>query len=281
MLRAKLNRIHVGLRKRRALSVQEFFNSSTEEKQPTFYVPSPANTIDSTSLPIIDHDQRQSNDNNEPRSRRGRSRQRHHHVQSVNFNIPPSRDCDYNSCCDSNNSSSSKFYESLPYEPPPDYDLEDAVPSRRWSMVGNIFNRNHNETKLETVNIKIPKTKLNHSRSNNHNNGTNNTKHFERARSHSPNNNKNKNQKSSKPNIQSESSDDHHHHHNRTISAGIVNSKVIISKSHYELMAGSKQRPEVGRNAVECERMSNEYNRQVRNSVRLRCDGILLASSTR
>lgn len=42
LLRNKLNRIHAGLRKRRAISVQEVFgNPATPAPQPRFYVPSP------------------------------------------------------------------------------------------------------------------------------------------------------------------------------------------------------------------------------------------------
>lgn len=47
LLRNKLNRIHAGLRKRRAISVQEVFgNATTPAPQPTFYVPSPVGPND-------------------------------------------------------------------------------------------------------------------------------------------------------------------------------------------------------------------------------------------
>ena len=222
VLRAKLSRIHVGLRKRRALSVQEFFHSPTHEQQPpppqpqpTFYVPSPVSPdAGSTSLPLIDGESR----------RRARSRQRN----SVN-SVVSARDYGYDS---------EQGYDSLPYEPPPDYDLDDTATTRRWSVVGSILHKNNQDNskaknliKLENVNIKIPKTKLNH-------------KHFERARSHSPN----KNKYQTKP-VKSETDNKN------------FNSKVVTSKSHYELMS-TKQRPEVSQNG-ECERMSSEH-KQVR-----------------
>ncbi|KAJ3639956.1 hypothetical protein Zmor_003282 [Zophobas morio] len=218
VLRAKLSRIHVGLRKRRALSVQEFFHSPTHEQQPpppqpqpTFYVPSPVSPdAGSTSLPLIDGESR----------RRARSRQRN----SVN-SVVSARDYGYDS---------EQGYDSLPYEPPPDYDLDDTATTRRWSVVGSILHKNNQDNskaknliKLENVNIKIPKTKLNH-------------KHFERARSHSPN----KNKYQTKP-VKSETDNKN------------FNSKVVTSKSHYELMS-TKQRPEVSQNG-ECERMSSEH----------------------
>ncbi|CAH0561817.1 unnamed protein product [Brassicogethes aeneus] len=203
VLRAKLSRIHVGLRKRRALSVQEFFNSPTHEKKPTFYVPSPSSPDPgSTSLdgkvPLKSASER----------RRARSRQRT--VTSLNFNV--SRDYGYDSC-------QSEGYDSLPYEPPPDYDEEESTIKRRWSVVGSVLKKS-NETKqqpikLESANIKIPKTKLT------------NRKHLERARSHSPNKNKD---------------------HAKSVSAEQIarsNQTVVNSKSHYELVGGVKQRPEV------------------------------------
>lgn len=219
VLRAKLSRIHVGLRKRRALSVQEFFHSPTHEPQqpqpqPTFYVPSPVSPDSgSTSLPIIDCENL--HEKVETR-RRARSRQRN------SVNLSTSRDYGYDS--------ESQGYDSLPYEPPPDYDLDDSQTTRRWSVVGSILHKNNQENKtknlvkLENVNIKIPKTKLK----------------FERARSHSPN----KNKYQSKP-IKSEADTRN------------SNSKVVTSKSHYELMS-SKQRPEVGQNG-ECERMTSDH----------------------
>lgn len=62
LLRNKLNRIHAGIRKKKALSVQEVFENNTQQKQqpqnisaplpggPTFYVPSPYYSYD------FDHD---------------------------------------------------------------------------------------------------------------------------------------------------------------------------------------------------------------------------------
>ncbi|XP_019880317.1 uncharacterized protein LOC109608338 isoform X2 [Aethina tumida] len=219
VLRAKLSRIHVGLRKRRALSVQEFFNSPTHEKQPTFYVPSPASPDSgSTSLPIIDCNIQKS------ASERRRPRSRQRTVNSLNFSI--AKDYGYDSC-------QSEGYDSLPYEPPPDYDEEENTIKRRWSVVGSVLKKSNeskntnNLVKLENANIKIPKTKLN------------NRKHLERARSHSPN--KNKESKSA-------STDQ---------IARNYNNKVVNSKSHYELM-GVKQRPEAGHNS-ESERMNAEH----------------------
>ncbi|XP_044256183.1 pro-interleukin-16-like [Tribolium madens] len=202
VLRAKLSRIHVGLRKRRALSVQEFFHSPTHEPQqpqPTFYVPSPV-TPDTGEVQT---------------RRRARSRQRT--VNSVNL----TPDYGYDS--------ESQGYDSLPYEPPPDYDLDENQATRRWSVVGSILHKNNQDNKtknlikLENLNIKIPKTKLK----------------FERARSHSPN----KNKYQTKP-IKSEADTRN------------FNSKVVTSKSHYELI--TKQRPDVGQNG-ECERMTSDH----------------------
>lgn len=222
VLRAKLSRINVGLRKRRALSVQEFFHSPTHDpQQPTFYVPSPVS-------PELGG---QGQDN---RRRSHRSRQRT--ANSVNLSNS-CQDYGYDSC-------GSQGYESLPYEPPPDYDLDDAnttnsTTTRRWSVVGSILHRNNNKpnnfVKLENLNIKIPKTKLN------------NRKNFERARSHSPNKHK----------------DQAIIIKNEATTKCLHNSKVATSKSHYELMTG-KQRPEVGQN--KCERMSD--HKQVCNLLR-------------
>ncbi|XP_008200226.1 pro-interleukin-16 isoform X2 [Tribolium castaneum] len=217
VLRAKLSRIHVGLRKRRALSVQEFFHSPTHEPQqpqPTFYVPSPVSPDSgSASLPTIDCDHPE-----EKVQTRRRARSRQRTVNSVNL----TRDYGYDS--------ESQGYDSLPYEPPPDYDLDENQATRRWSVVGSILHKNNQDNKtknlikLENVNIKIPKTKLK----------------FERARSHSPN----KNKYQTKP-IKSEADTRN------------FNSKVVTSKSHYELMS-AKQRPDVGQNG-ECERMSSDH----------------------
>ncbi|XP_018578183.1 uncharacterized protein LOC108916409 isoform X2 [Anoplophora glabripennis] len=148
VLRAKLSQIHVGLRKRRALSVQEFFHNSNQEKQPTFYVPSPCSvspTSGGTSQP-----------------RRPRSRQRS--VTSLTYT--PSQSKEFIKC-------HSGEWDPLPYEPPPDYDDEDKAPTRRWSVIAlNKTEKNRTPAKIENFNIKIPKTKLN--------------KSFDRARSQSP-----------------------------------------------------------------------------------------------
>lgn len=242
VLRAKLSRIHVGLRKRRALSVQEFFHSPThdqqeqseQQQQPKFYVPSPVSPdSESALLPTIEGyislDQRQESETR----RRARSRQRT--INSVSFST--SRDYRYDIA-------ENQGY-SLPYEPPPDYDLDDNTSVRRWSAAGSILhksnfdnNKNKNNAKLENVNIKIPKTKLNKNR-----------KHFERARSHSPN----KNKDLIKP-IKKESLA-------KIFNVTEVVTEVVTSKSHYELMS-LEQRPEVGQNG-ELQRMSNDY-KQVR-----------------
>jgi hypothetical protein len=197
-------------------------------------VPSPVSPDSgSTSLPIIDVCNPVEERRGSETRRRARSRQR----TANSVNLSTSRDYGYDS--------ESQGYDSLPYEPPPDYDLEDNTTTRRWSVVGSILHKNNHDNKpknlikLENVNIKIPKTKLNH-------------KHFERARSHSPN----KNKYQTKP-IKSEPATKN------------FNSKVVTSKSHYELMSG-KQRPEVGQNG-ECERMSSEH-KQVRNSCCLFCN---------
>lgn len=232
VLRAKLSRIHVGLRKRRALSVQEFFHSPTHEKQPTFYVPSPASPDSgSTSLPIIDV----CNNTAETKcSERRTARTRQRNTNSMYFHL--SKDYGYDS-------GHSDGYDSLPYEPPPDYDNEETVIKRRWSVVGSVLRRQNNQNNskpppppppskqtvvtLENANIKIPKTKLNNRK-------------LERARSHSPNS-RNKDQSNKK----------------QTKNDTTRNTKVVSSKSYYELM-GAKQRPEVSQN-VECERMSTEH----------------------
>ncbi|KAG5894430.1 hypothetical protein JTB14_019800 [Gonioctena quinquepunctata] len=199
ILRAKLSQIHVGLRKRRALSVQEFFHNPNPDKPPTFYVPSP-------SSPDIN-----------AQTRRPRSRQR-----TINsFTFTPSQSKEYIRC-------HSGEWDSIPYEPPPDYDEDVKPPNRRWSVVTfnktsekikpNVtFNKasEKTKTKIENVNIKIPKTKL--------------SKPFDRARSQSPNCNKEQ---------------------AKSIKCEHGNRRVANSKSHYELM-GARQKPEGRR---DCER---------------------------
>lgn len=180
VLRAKLSQIHVGLRKRRALSVQEFFHNPNQEKPTTFYVPSPC--PDSTTA----------------QNRRPRPRQRT--VNSLSFTPAQSRE--YIKC-------QSGEWDNLPYEPPPDYDVEEKPPSRRWSVVAFSKGPEKTKAKIENVNIKIPKTKLN--------------KQYDRARSQSPSWNK-----SPANAISSE------------------NRRVANSKSHYELI-GARKKPEGGR----------------------------------
>lgn len=133
VLRAKLSQIHVGLRKRRALSVQEFFHPPNEEKNPTFYVPAPSACPEAEA--------------NAPRRPRSRQRQ----INSLTYT--PSQ--------------SEKFvrvhhedWDPLPYEPPPDYDTEEKQNVRRWS-VASITKTDKPRTEIEKIDIKIPKTKLN------------------------------------------------------------------------------------------------------------------------
>ncbi|KAJ8985889.1 hypothetical protein NQ317_006263 [Molorchus minor] len=149
VLRAKFNQIHVGLRKRRPLSVQEFFHNTGQEKQPTFYVPSPSTNPDTNT--------------NE----------------------------------------------------------EDKPPTRRWSVIA--INKpekgTKNTAKLEDLNIKIPKTKLN--------------KTSDRARSQSP--------AWKKDQLKTQVIRPH------------FTSKVTSSKSHYELV-GSRQKPDVKR---ECDQQES------------------------
>ncbi|CAH1158719.1 unnamed protein product [Phyllotreta striolata] len=182
VLRAKLNQIHIGLRRRRALSVQEFFHNPNQEKPPTFYVPSPAE--EPPKAP----------------SRRPRSRQRA--INSLTFTPSSSKEF---------LKGASGEWSPLPYEPPPDYDVEEKPPNRRWSVV--TFSKGPPEkarTKIENANIKIPKTKLN--------------KQLDRARSQSP----------SWKKEQAKSIGGEH------------NRRVTSSKSHYELI-GSRLKTERSR----------------------------------
>lgn len=219
VLRSKLNRINVGLRKRRALSVQEVFSSPTHEES-TFYVPSPV----VTRIPNLNGDSRvviNSCDIPQQRKSAGghqsRSRTR---VNSTDATV--ANDYGYHSC-------DSQGYDSLPFEPAPDYDDSIRIPHpspRRWSVVDGLIkysniqpSKKPTETTkmtLETINNKIPKVKLGSS------------KHQERARSHSPK----KHLTKSSGNLTKESY------------AVDSNSKVVVSKSHYEFTSG-EQRPEV------------------------------------
>uniref|UniRef100_A0A6P7GY00 Uncharacterized protein LOC114348222 n=1 Tax=Diabrotica virgifera virgifera TaxID=50390 RepID=A0A6P7GY00_DIAVI len=169
------------LRKRRALSVQEFFHNPNQEKpNPTFYVPSPCpNPVNA-------------------QTRRPRSRQRA--VNSLSFTPTQSRE--YIKC-------NSGEWHPLPYEPPPDYDLEEKPPNRRWSVVTFSKESHKPKPKIENVNIKIPKTKLN--------------KQYDRARSQSPSWKKEQ----------------------FKVYNG-ENRRVANSKSHYELI-GARDKPERGR----------------------------------
>lgn len=244
VLRSKLNRIHVGLRKRRALSVQEVFSSPTHE-QPTFYVPSPVvaripnlnRDSGAKSLPVIDScdtpQQRKPTVGHQSRSRtRARS--------TTDTSIV--NDYGYHSC-------DSQGYDSLPFEPEPDYDDSSwpkvpQPPPRRWSVVDGLIKYNNTKTSkkpsettkltLETINNKIPKVKL----------GTG--KHPERARSHSP----------AKKHLTNSSI-----YLNKGSITNDSNSKVIFSKSHYGFVSG-EQRPEV----ADYGRINKEY-RQVCNPV--------------
>lgn len=226
MLRSKLNRIHVGLRKRRALSVQEVFSSPTHD-QPTFYVPSPVVTripdlngdSGAKSLPVIDScDIQQQRKPAEGHQSRSRTRARSTDKSVAN-------DYGYHSC-------DSQGYDSLPFEPEPDYDDSSwsraPQPSpRRWSVVDGLIRYNNSQPSkkssettnltLETINNKIPKVKLGSS------------KHQERARSHSP---AKKQLTKSSGNLTKESV------------TKDSNSKVVFSKSHYGFTNG-EQRPEV------------------------------------
>lgn len=243
VLRSKLNRIHVGLRKRRALSVQEVFSSPTHE-QPTFYVPSPVVTripnlngnSGAKSLPVIDScdipQQRKPAEGHRSRSR----------TRVSSTDTTAANDYGYHSC-------DSQGYDSLPFEPEPDYDESSwsraPQPSpRRWSVVdGLIRYKNSQPSKspsettkvtLETINNKIPKVKLG------------NGKHQERARSHSP---AKKHLTKSSGNLTKE------------LLTKDSNSKVVVSKSHYGFTSG-EQRPEV----ADYGRINKEH-RQVCNTI--------------
>lgn len=206
VIRSQFNRMHVALRKRRALSVQEVFNSPTSE-QPTFYVPSVADSdcdSGSVSLPIIDTRGIIPNE-------RGRQRTKHRN-DNINYETS-TNDHGYHSY------EGSSLLDKLPYEPEPDYDDDNRwcstqyenLKQRRWSVVdglmrygpsttprpriqpieldsgpssipfeyrddlkSNTGSRHQSKYAVQTKNPKIPKAKLS------------NNKHHERARSHSP-----------------------------------------------------------------------------------------------
>lgn len=272
VLRSKLNSINVGLRKRRALSVQEVFTSPTHD-QPTFYVPSPAaqsslNDSEPTSLPSISVGCDLIESNSKVENNRGRPRSRYRDIGSGEPTRPTqatiSNDHGYHSY-------DSQGYDSLPLEPEPDYDdppwtnnsqTRNPSSQRRWSVVEGLirFSNSLHSSKVQsyepdsgpasipfefalqtpddknvkTTKNKIPKAKLFGS------------KHPERARSHSPV--KNKNTK-----LQ-----------NGTKKSNTKNTKVITSKSHYGFMS-SEQRQEVSK-SVDHGRMNKEH-KQVCNIV--------------
>ncbi|XP_018328634.1 tyrosine-protein phosphatase non-receptor type 13 isoform X2 [Agrilus planipennis] len=138
LLRSKLNRIHVGLRKRRALSVQEVFSSPTEEK-PTFYVPSPNERV-----PSIGPNRNPSNFVCDEPSR----------PKEIHRSRPRTRYSDYDpheiliqKIDNGYHSYESQGYDSLPFEPEPDYDdppwknKTTKSPSRRWSMADGLMTK--------------------------------------------------------------------------------------------------------------------------------------------
>lgn len=258
VLRSKLNRIHVGLRKRRALSVQEVFSSPTHE-QPTFYVPSPSgknklNESEPISLPILNDCDIKSPNIKEKHRSRSRTRNRN----SVTVEPTAVNDNGYHSY-------ESQEYASLPFEPEPDYDdppwkntnqIRNTASQRRWSVIDGLIRINNpsqskvqyeidsgppsipfhvspNIIKPDKNNVnknKIPKAKLI------------DNKHTERARSHSPAKNKNAALNTTKrPNIR--------------------NTKVITSKSHYGFM-NSGQRPDVGQ-SFDHGRMNREHKQVI------------------
>lgn len=265
ILRSKLNRIHAGLRKRRALSVQEVFTSPTRE-QTTFYVSSPnenkSEDINKCSSYIIDNCDildHKSNDTHRsrPRSRYGNG------ISTSEFNS--NNDHGYHSY-------ESQGYDSLPFEPEPDYDdppekeLQQSSSNRRWSMADtfmmykNFYRKPHLQTKeidsgptsLELENSKklidttwnstnsnkIPKAKLS------------NGKIRERTRSHSPIKNKNANHSKSTINVSKEIN----------LNKNNQSKVVTTSKSHYGFV-NSEQRQEVNVSA-DYGRMNKEH-RQV------------------
>lgn len=183
VLRLKLNRIQVGLRKRRALSVQEVFHPNQQYENPTFYVPSPTNEQhphhyqgrdgqtkrpNSTSMPLLDctGDDLASSDTFDPTPsppERGRTRCRYRDIRLTETD-QMRNDYGYHSYDDS----SQTGYDSLPFEPEPDYD--DATspvqvkPRKRHSIIDGFFKFKSEENghrSLEyTETPKIPKAKL-------------------------------------------------------------------------------------------------------------------------
>ncbi|XP_017781003.1 PREDICTED: uncharacterized protein LOC108565858 isoform X1 [Nicrophorus vespilloides] len=252
VIRSKLSRIHVGLRKRRALSVQEVFHSPTHD-QPTFYVPSPndkANDSGSTSLPLIDCDLP------EKQNHRSRPRSRHRDIIAPNL----IHDHGYHSY-------ESQGYDSLPFEPEPDYDESPWTPQqrpcqRRWSVVDGLIRfttsqqpkmppagnhdsgppsmQFHHEAKptIETVMNKIPKAKLIPGKHQEH-----------RARSHSPAKNKTTNKKDTKSTPAKDNAPKN------------SSAKVVASRSHYGCFTSSEQRPEVTQSS-DYDRINKHHRQQ-------------------
>ncbi|KAF5274610.1 hypothetical protein FQA39_LY07222 [Lamprigera yunnana] len=252
VLRSKLNRIHAGLRKRRALSVQEVFsNGSPVHEQPTFYVPSPGDKkSDKIQNLRIDNNCDKVERKIVSENRRSRSRSRFtNNDNSSQLAV---------GCDGGYHSYESQGYDSLPFEPEPDYDdPPNLTPApnnctRRWSMADtfqmykNFCRQAHlntkdvnsgpaslnliNSSKTENSNHdiienRIPKAKLNGG------------KIRERTRSHSPVKNKSSKSAISAANIIA----------NET-STKNSNSKVVFSKSHYGFVS-PEQRPEVNPNA--------------------------------
>lgn len=163
-----MNRLHSGLKKRRALSVQEVFTGSNQQpsQQPTFYVPSPLHcdrvpSHEYKSLPDYDSDQPTSHraklNAKEDKDRRGRI------IHSCSFDVIESgrgrkqaSDVGYHSI-DSNTSldevdttvannkdlDRSASFRTAPEEPKPDYDDDvrssrKHISMRRWSVTNGL-----------------------------------------------------------------------------------------------------------------------------------------------
>lgn len=152
--------------------MQEFFHPPNQDKNPTFYVPAPASDSEA-HLPL-----------------RSRSRQRQ--VNSLTFT--PSQSAQYVKA-------HSEEWGPSPYEPPPDYDVEEKQ-TRRWSLA-SLKKTEKPRTAIEKIDIKIPKTKLN--------------KSSDRARSQSPNWKK------------------EYRRSVNDIDKGNLTNRAASSKSHYEL----------------------------------------------
>lgn len=156
VLRSKLNRIQVGLRKRRALSVQEVFHTSPTHDDSRFYVPSPKmngsgdEPAGSTSLPLIDGE---TIDLRRDVHNRSRPRSRYREVVTVR----DVHDHGYHSY---------DGYDSLPFEPEPDYDdpptWPKEKPCRRWSVVDGLMRFNSERGVHDSGPPSIPPLPKNH-----------------------------------------------------------------------------------------------------------------------